>query len=115
MILKKRVHILANCQSETGHSPLILDMIMALGMDGVKKTQQLGAGRNLVTSRRRFLRAAALGLPGIGLASCAGLTALAERFVPQELRGYDRVEAILDELDRRGTFFGERGNSLRAT
>jgi endonuclease/exonuclease/phosphatase family metal-dependent hydrolase len=75
----------------------------------------LGAGRSIVASRRRFLRAAALGLPAIGLASCAGLTALAERFVPQELRGYDRVEAILDELARRGTFFTERDSRLRST
>jgi hypothetical protein len=54
--------------------------------------------RSAARSRRRFLRAALLGLAGLAWAGTGGLTMLTERFVPEELRGFDEIEALLQQI-----------------
>jgi endonuclease/exonuclease/phosphatase family metal-dependent hydrolase len=56
------------------------------------------AARRPALSRRRFLRASAWGLAGLSATSAAGLFTLAERFVPEELAGYDAIDALLERM-----------------
>jgi len=51
-------------------------------------------------SRRRLLRAALIGLPTLALASSAGFGVLADRFIDEEIAGYDRVDGLLADLAR---------------
>ena len=56
------------------------------------------AARRPAFSRRRFLRAATWGLAGLSATSAIGLFTLAERFIPQELAGYDSIGALLERM-----------------
>ena len=49
-------------------------------------------------SRRRLLRSVLIGLPGLALASSAGVGVLADRVVSDELAGYVKVEGLLSKL-----------------
>ncbi len=60
----------------------------------------VGSASMVPVSRRRLLRAALIGLPTLALASSAGFGVLADRFIDEELAGYDRVDGLLAELAR---------------
>ncbi len=71
--------------------------LMAAGAGAVSLTT-LAAAHRITRTRRGWLRSAALALPGLGLVFSLATTVLTEAFVPQELRGYDRVLATLEAL-----------------
>ncbi len=98
---------------------LALDLATALLSVGREKAQlrrsedRLWAGTGALASmatmvmaqragmtRRRMLRAIFFGVPAAGLLSCAGITTLAEGFVPEELRGYDEIEKVVRRMRR---------------
>jgi hypothetical protein len=63
----------------------------------------VAVARNPKLSRRRFLHTAAWVVAGGSLAGGAGLLTLAERYVSQELAGYDTVEAVLNRIAAAAT------------
>jgi endonuclease/exonuclease/phosphatase family metal-dependent hydrolase len=71
---------------------------LAAGSSLLAGVSALVASRSAVVSRRRVLHAALLVLGGTAWAASAGLVALSEAFVPDELSGYERVSALLDGL-----------------
>lgn len=64
--------------------------------------------RSAARSRRRFLRAALLGLAGLAWAGTGGLTVLTERFIPEELRGFDEIETLLEQIAASPRAEGQR-------
>jgi len=67
---------------------------------GVVALAAVGSASMAPISRRGLLRAAAIGLPAIALASTAGVGWLADRVVADELAGYDKVERLLERIGR---------------
>ena len=101
-------------------SPLALDLAQALLHLGREKAQlrrgehRLWAGtgaaaslatlamaRRVTVTRRKLLKDLLFGVPAAAMLSCAGIATLAERFIPEELRGYDEIDQILWELRPR--------------
>jgi endonuclease/exonuclease/phosphatase family metal-dependent hydrolase len=70
------------------------------GLAGVTALVALVAARRSEPTRRRLLRGLLLGATGTGMIGTVGLLALAERFAPEELSGYDRVLEKLEQLGR---------------
>jgi endonuclease/exonuclease/phosphatase family metal-dependent hydrolase len=70
----------------------------------------VGSASMVPVSRRRLLRAALIGLPAAVLASSVGIGVLADRFISDELAGYDRVDRLLAELARTASRGGELGS-----
>ena len=98
------------CQKFANPAAVVLlggAFILSLGcIAGCEKSEQQAAtpaaaatyARQPGLSRRRFLRRGAWALAGLGAASSVGLTALSERFVPQELAGYDTIATTLARI-----------------
>jgi endonuclease/exonuclease/phosphatase family metal-dependent hydrolase len=69
-----------------------------------------GSASMVPISRRRLLRAALIGLPAMALASSAAIGVLADRFVSDEIAGYDRADRLLAAI-ARATGSGQAGPS----
>jgi len=67
---------------------------------GVVALAAVGSASIAPISRRGLLRAAAIGLPALALASTAGVGWRADRVVADELAGYDEVELLLERIAR---------------
>jgi endonuclease/exonuclease/phosphatase family metal-dependent hydrolase len=65
---------------------------------GVVVLAAVGSALAAPISRRRLLRSVLIGLPGLALASSAGVGVLADRVVSDELAGYVKVEGLLSRL-----------------
>jgi endonuclease/exonuclease/phosphatase family metal-dependent hydrolase len=55
--------------------------------------------RRRTASRRRFLRLLLAASAGLAATSAGGLLTLSERFVPDELADFERIEALLDRIE----------------
>ncbi len=88
LLSKGRAHTLARRRNER----------IGAGAGVLTTALAIAATRRPALSRRRFLRTAAWGLAGLSATSAVGLFTLAEAFVPEELAGYDSVEALLARI-----------------